>query len=96
MAVHEDSSLNATYDKDYLFKLTDDQRQDRIDERTTSIATLQTPLNLALAAYLLPHAETLEQSTAVENLNVRVQISFWTPTAPMLKWATPVKRNTLI
>ena len=33
--------------------------------------TLQTPLNLALAAYLLPHAETLEQeTTAIENVNV--------------------------
>ena len=71
VAIHEDSSLNASYDKDYLFKLTDDQRQKRIDDRVTSIATLQTPLNLALAAYLLPHAETLEQeTTAIENVNV--------------------------
>ena len=48
-----------------------DQRQDRIDERTTSIATLQTPLNLALAAYLLPHAETGQSTSMVENLNVQ-------------------------
>ena len=71
VSIHEDSTLNQTYNNDYLFKLTAEQRQDRIDERTTSISTLQTPLNLALAAYLLPHAETLgEETLSVENLNV--------------------------
>ena len=53
VAIHEDSSLNASYDKDYLFKLTDDQRQKRIDDRVTSIAHFANSAELGAGSLLI-------------------------------------------